>query len=130
MINYWKAAISKYAEFNGRARRSEYWYYVLTNFLIVLSLYVLIFVGALARIPVISIVFGGIVILFALGTLVPSIAVLVRRLHDSGKSGWYYFVSLIPIAGPIWLLILLCTEGTKGPNEYGPDPKDPTAALK
>jgi uncharacterized membrane protein YhaH (DUF805 family) len=129
MINYWKAALSKYADFNGRARRSEYWYFALTNILITLALYVLIFIGAVARIPFVSMVFGGLVVVFALGTIIPSIAVLVRRLHDTGKSGWYYFVSLIPIAGPIWLLVLLCTEGNKGPNEYGEDPKDQVSTM-
>lgn len=55
--------------------------------------------------------------------VLPSLAVIVRRLHDIGKSGWFYFIRLIPIVGPIWLLILLCTEGDRGANRYGKDPK-------
>jgi uncharacterized membrane protein YhaH (DUF805 family) len=55
---------------------------------------------------------------------IPGLAVAVRRLHDVGKSGWWYFIALIPIIGGIWLLILFCTEGISGSNEYGPDPKE------
>jgi uncharacterized membrane protein YhaH (DUF805 family) len=68
-------------------------------------------------------IFGALIFIYMLGSIVPSLAVLVRRLHDSGKSGWYYFVSLIPLAGPIWLLVLLATDSTPGDNEYGPNPK-------
>ena len=71
--------------------------------------------------------FTGIIIvgIYALAVFVPSLAVAVRRLHDINKSGWFYFVSLIPLIGGIWLFILLCTEGTQGPNQYGDDPKRP-----
>ena len=71
--------------------------------------------------------FTGIVIfaVYALDTFIPGLAVIVRRLHDVNKSGWFYFISLIPLIGGIWLLILLCTEGTQGPNQYGEDPQRP-----
>ena len=61
--------------------------------------------------------------LLALATFIPGLAVGIRRLHDVGKSGWFYLIIFIPIIGIIWLLILFFTEGTQGPNQYGPDPK-------
>ena len=60
---------------------------------------------------------------YALLMIIPGISVFVRRMHDIGKSGWWYFIALIPIIGGIWLLVLCLTEGTHGDNEYGPDPK-------
>lgn len=106
-----------YANFSGRARRSEYWYFMLFHYLITIALCLLYF----------ALDFTGIIIvgIYALAVFVPSLAVAVRRLHDINKSGWFYFVSLIPLIGGIWLLILLCTEGTQGPNQYGDDPKRP-----
>jgi uncharacterized membrane protein YhaH (DUF805 family) len=106
---------NKYADFNGRARRSEYWYYVLFNMLCIVAVVVVgTFLGTIGSI---------ISVLAYLAILVPSIAVLVRRLHDVGKSGWFYFVAFIPLVGFIWLLVLLCTDSTPGSNEYGPNPK-------
>ena len=69
--------------------------------------------------------FAFLYVIYFLAILIPSLAVIVRRLHDIGKSGWFYFVSLIPFIGSIWLIILFATEGDKGPNQYGPDPKNP-----
>jgi uncharacterized membrane protein YhaH (DUF805 family) len=65
----------------------------------------------------------GLMVVFALGVLIPGIAVQVRRLHDIGKSGVWIFISLVPIIGGIWLLVLNCSEGQNGQNQYGPDPK-------
>ena len=104
---------NKYAEFNGRARRAEYWYFTLFNFLILMGL---AFVGMMLNMPRI----GG---LYYLAVLVPGIAVALRRLHDVGKSGWYLLLIFVPLIGAIWLIVLFCTEGTRGMNEYGPDPK-------
>lgn len=112
---YLKVVRDNYANFSGRARRAEYWYFLLANIIIQLILIVLMFVSSL---------FLYILVLYALAIIIPSLAVVVRRLHDINKSGWYYFVGLIPFIGGIWLLILLATEGTYGPNEYGPDPKN------
>ncbi len=117
MINYYLDTLKfKYADFNGRARRSEYWYFVLCNILAYLILSAVGF--ALGD-------YGGLILLgiFWLGVLIPSIAVIVRRLHDVGKSGWFYFVVLIPLVGGIWLIVLLCTDSQVGPNQYGPNPK-------
>jgi len=114
---YLKVVKENYANFEGRARRSEYWYFVLVNLLISIVLGVIDYVIG----SDIGIIRG----IYSLAVLVPSIAVAVRRLHDIGKSGWFLFVVLIPIAGAIWLLVMLCREGDTGPNEYGSDPKNP-----
>jgi len=113
-IDYFKLAISKYAEFEGRSRRSEYWYFFLFYMLILIALAV---VEEVLFQTVISYFIG---ILFF---IVPAIAVCVRRLHDIGKSGWFYFISWIPLVGPILLLVWMCTDSQYGPNAWGPNPK-------
>ncbi len=125
MLDYWKKALTKdYANFNGRARRSEYWYYTLMNFIILIGLQILSGICAIADLGVVSMILGFIYLIYALGTLVPSLAVAVRRLHDTGKSGWFFLIALIPLIGSIWLLVLFCTDGDQGGNAYGPDPKN------
>lgn len=68
--------------------------------------------------------FGILYLLFALATLIPYLAVFVRRLHDIGRSGWWYFIIFIPVVGIIWLIVLLATDGEPGENQYGPNPKE------
>jgi uncharacterized membrane protein YhaH (DUF805 family) len=121
MFNWYKKVMfENYANFNGRARRSEYWYFALVYFILIILAIVLD--GALglnfAPLP-----YGYIYMLVALAHFLPSLAVGVRRLHDVGKSGWFYFIALVPIIGAIWLLVLFCTEGNQGENQYGADPK-------
>ncbi|WP_300569479.1 DUF805 domain-containing protein [Flavobacterium sp.] len=111
-----------YANFSGRARRSEYWYYMLMNGIIILAWAILsAMVSSVSE--VFADIFVGVLALYFLIIIIPSFAVIVRRLHDIDKSGWYYLVRFIPIVGSIWLLILFCTEGTNGHNSYGQDPK-------
>lgn len=112
---------SRYAQFDGRARRAEYWYFVLYNALISMGCSIID-----------NLLFKGIAILagiYSLAVLIPGIAVGVRRLHDIGKSGWFLLVSLIPIVGAIWLIVLLSTPGNVGDNQYGPDPKAGEATV-
>ena len=104
---------NKYADFNGRARRSEYWYFVLFNSLISMA------VGLVAGL----IGLDWLSYIYTLALCVPSIAVGVRRLHDIGKSGWWLLISFVPLIGAIWLIILMVKEGDHGSNAYGPDPK-------
>jgi uncharacterized membrane protein YhaH (DUF805 family) len=126
MIDWWKKVVLKnYANFQGRARRSEYWYYALFNVILILPFYVIAMIGLVSEITALSIIGGLGYIVILLGTFIPSLAAVVRRLHDVGRSGWYYFIALIPIAGPIILLVWLFTEGNSGANEYGDDPKNP-----
>ncbi|WP_299679263.1 DUF805 domain-containing protein [uncultured Dokdonia sp.] len=120
---YLKVVRDNYANFDGRARRQEYWMFVLFNLLITLALYIPVIIGAAMESPTIMYIGIGLVVIYALAVFVPSLAVVVRRLHDQGKSGWHYFIAFIPLIGGIWMLILMATEGTHGPNQYGEDPK-------
>ena len=122
-MQWWLAVLKNYAGFTGRARRTEFWMFYLFQFIIGTVLLILWFV------PKIGVVFIVLSILFWLATIVPTIAVAVRRMHDQNKQGAWVLIGLIPFGiGAIWLLVLLCIEGTRGPNQYGPDPKDPTGA--
>lgn len=108
-----KSVLSQYANFSGRARRSEYWWFVL--------FYVIVAVVASIIDTVLS---GGIlVVLAALALILPSLAVGVRRLHDTGKSGWFILISLVPFIGSLILLIFMATDGNPETNQYGPSPK-------
>ncbi|MEO8516184.1 MAG: DUF805 domain-containing protein [Flavobacterium sp.] len=123
MIDWYKKVMfENYANFSGRARRSEYWYYILMN--VIIFIFSIILCACLDSISESLAEVGiGILLLYFLAIVIPSLAVLVRRLHDIDKSGWYYFIRFIPIIGPIWLLIMLCTNGIQGRNNYGDDPK-------
>ena len=115
MFDYYVKVLKNYATFSGRARRKEYWMFALCNFFICILLGVLMAVLG---------VFGIVLyVLYGLGIIIPSLAVLVRRLHDTNRSGAWFFISLVPLVGGIWLLILTFLEGTRGDNNYGPDPK-------
>jgi uncharacterized membrane protein YhaH (DUF805 family) len=121
--------VRRYADFSGRSRRKEFWMFQLGIFLLYIAVLILA-----AILGAISETLSGIVmIIFAiamLGLIIPSIAVAVRRMHDQDKSGWMLLLGLIPLIGSIILLVFYCTDGTPGPNQYGPDPKgqaDPTA---
>jgi uncharacterized membrane protein YhaH (DUF805 family) len=113
-MSWFLAVVQKYAVFQGRARRKEFWMFYL---------FLMIFMTAVMILDLIIGSYPVIMILFTLALFVPYLAVTVRRLHDIGKSGAWFFISLIPTIGAIWLLILLATEGTRGDNQYGPDPK-------
>ncbi|HEY5408911.1 MAG TPA: DUF805 domain-containing protein [Ginsengibacter sp.] len=127
-MNYYLKALKNYAVFSGRARRSEYWYFALFNFIFSIVAIILdhligsTFTFDTVNGAVVS-PYGYIYLLYALFVLIPSLAVAVRRLHDVGKSGWFMFISLIPLVGAIWLLVLFCTDSIPGPNEYGLNPK-------
>jgi uncharacterized membrane protein YhaH (DUF805 family) len=113
---------NKYADFEGRAQRQEFWMFYLFSFIIFVVLEVLALV-AVSISNILAVLFGGLLFLVALGLLVPNLAIGVRRLHDIGKSGWFYLVSLIPLVGGIILLIFFCLDSQSGDNQYGPNPK-------
>jgi len=131
LINHWRiimswymAVLKKYAVFSGRTRRKEYWYFFLVNVIIALVL------GALSGIVAgnsnsgsSTNVFSCISGLYSLAVLLPGLGVVVRRLHDIGKSGAWIFIGLIPLVGAIWLLVLMATDSQAGDNQYGPNPK-------
>jgi len=117
---YLKVLKEHYADFNGRARRKEYWMFVLFNFIISVVISI-IFTGLAfaAESPALA----SIAYVYSLAVLIPGIAVSVRRLHDIGKSGWFLLIALIPLVGPIWLLVLQCTDSVNGENQWGENPK-------
>lgn len=140
--------LKRYAEFSGRSRRLEYWMFALLNLIVFAVLTALLFMGGLstsalenpeAGLPPFNAFFIVIAIVMAawvIAIFVPSIAVVVRRLHDRDMSGWWYagliVVSFVPFVGfiaSIAFLVLMLLPGTPGPNRYGPDPKDPTSAA-
>ena len=108
--------INHYADFNGRARRREYWMFLLWN---LVAQFVLGLVLGLISSKLGTIV-GGI---YSLAILLPGLSLAVRRLHDTGKSGWSLLLALIPLVGAILLLVFFCTDSQPGSNEYGPNPK-------
>ena len=114
-MNWFLKVLKQYTDFNGRARRKEYWMYIL--FYAIFS-YVAIMLDYLIGT---TSVFSG---LYSLALLLPTLAVGVRRLHDIDKSGWMLLLGLIPIIGQIWLIVLFIQEGSPGSNEYGINPKE------
>ena len=122
-MNWYMAVIRKYAEFNGRARRQEYWMFFLMNFLIVVLIGILggIVSALLGKLGgLISSVFSS---LYAIFIFIPGIAVTVRRLHDTNKSGWWILLNLIPPLGQLILLIFMVIDSDPNDNTYGPNPK-------
>lgn len=113
-MNWYLGCWKKFAEFSGRARRTEYWMFVLFNFLASFA------VGIVDGIVGAN---GALVGLYNLAVLIPSLAVGVRRLHDTGRSGWWMLISVIPVIGWIVLLVFLCQDSQPGDNGYGANPK-------
>ena len=117
--------IRKYAVFEGRARRKEYWNFVLLNAVIAIVLSTID--GAIGWGADVGVgLLGG---LYSLFVLVPSLAVLYRRLHDTGRSGWFILFSFIPVVGWIILLVFVCLDSQPGENQYGPNPKEDDASA-
>ena len=125
--------LRRYADFSGRSRRKEYWMFTLFILLVYAVLGTLIAMGGLfssmadpgatPQISAIGWIGIGLLGIFALGIFIPALAVIVRRLHDQDKSGWFILLQFIPYIGGIIILIFMCIEGTKGENRFGPDPK-------
>ena len=112
--------LKKYAVFSGRARRKEYWFFALFQCIII---GILALVSAVADSSAIKLIFGSLYAIYVFGTLIPSIAVTVRRLHDIGRSGWWYFIVLVPLVGPIVLVVFTVMDSKPEENQYGVSPK-------
>lgn len=113
-VEAWKTVvIERYVKFDGRSARPEFWWFALANFIVFTILGLL--AGAASALYVV-------VVLYYLAILLPSLAVAIRRLHDSDKSGWWILIGLIPFGG-IVLLVFFCLAGTPGPNKFGPVPE-------
>lgn len=119
-MNWYLEALRKYAVFDGRARRMEYWMFVLFNCLIVVVLSV---VDTVVGLFSLGNSIGALTGLYWLVVLVPSIAVTVRRLHDTDRSGWWALLALLPLLGTIVLFVFCVLDGTPGANRFGENPK-------
>ena len=111
-MNWYLGVLKKYADFNGRARRKEFWMFFLFNLIVAIVLGV---IDSVIGIPVLGLI-------YSLGVLLPSLAVGARRLHDTGKSGWWLLLGLIPLVGLV-LIIFWVMDSNPGDNQYGPNPK-------
>jgi uncharacterized membrane protein YhaH (DUF805 family) len=118
-MNWYIQGLKKYAVFSGRARRREYWMFELINELIALALFVLaVFLGKAGFEYFISLP-----VIYILATTIPNLAKLIRRLHDTNHSGWWFFIGLVPLIGPLILFSFTVKDGDPGENRFGPDPK-------
>jgi uncharacterized membrane protein YhaH (DUF805 family) len=113
VVNWYLAVLKNYAGFGGRARRKEYWMFTLFNSIFIAAL-IAIDLAIGTNIPY---------LVYALAVLVPALAVGFRRLHDTGRSAWWFFIALIPLVGSIVLLVFFASDSAAGENKYGPNPK-------
>ena len=120
-MNWYLHVLKNYATFSGRARRKEYWMFFLFNVLISLGLGVLDVVAGTYSVEYETGFFSA---LYSLLVLIPSIAVSVRRLHDTNRSGWWILISLIPIIGVLVLFVFMCLDSQPGTNRFGVNPKE------
>ena len=118
-MQWYLKVLRQYADFTGRARRTEYWMFILFTAIIQIVLAVLDSLLGLAFMPG----SGVLTTLYVLAVLLPSLGLAVRRLHDTSRSGWWVLIGLVPFLGAIVLIVFAALEGDRGPNAYGPDPK-------
>jgi uncharacterized membrane protein YhaH (DUF805 family) len=123
-MNWYVEVLKKYAVFAGRARRKEYWMFALWNLIFwcaVVFAQTMMAIGGNGY-------FAWPFMLYGVATFLPGLAVSVRRLHDTNRSGWWLFISLVPVVGALALLWFMAQDGTPGDNTYGTNPKSPVAA--
>ena len=126
-MSWYLEALKKYAVFSGRSRRMEYWYFVLFNIIVGVVLALIdMLLGTFSAVSNIGLLSG----IYSLAVLIPTLAVMVRRLHDIDRTGWWILINLIPLIGTIVLLVFALTPGTPGSNSYGPDPKQATGEAR
>ncbi|MCH8266386.1 MAG: DUF805 domain-containing protein [Acidobacteria bacterium] len=118
-MNWYIGVLKKYAVFSGRARRKEYWMFLLFHIIIIFALSII--EGIVGSNPVLT-------ILYMLAVLLPGLAVTVRRLHDTGKSGWWLLIGIVPLIG-IVILVFMVQDSQAGDNQYGPNPKAAAATA-
>ncbi|MFZ1741391.1 MAG: DUF805 domain-containing protein [Pontixanthobacter sp.] len=133
MLEYMFMPYRRYFDFNGRSSRSEYWYFMLLFIIVTIVGYSLMFAGGAFQPDfdpdkgenawlffAVSLPMA----LFVLVSIIPAVAVEIRRWHDQGKSGWHFFVRFVPLVGGLIVLFFMCKSGTSGSNKYGTDPLD------
>lgn len=126
LVDWFKHVVfDNYANFHGRARRSEYWYFVLAMYILMIPFMLIVGIGAILEIDALFFIGFVLYVLFALALIVPQLAVQVRRLHDTSHSGLWLLVSIVPIIGPIMLFIFLISDSVPNSNKWGPNPKHP-----
>jgi len=127
VMKWFLKVLRQYADFEGRAGRREYWTFVLFNIIFAFAVIILssMIYAMYGRTP--NVIYYYYLYIFAM--FLPNLAVMVRRLHDTGRSGWFFFVNLIPFIGSFWLLIILATDGLPGENRYGNNPKETEGQL-
>jgi len=125
-MDWFLGALKKYAVFEGRARRREYWFFVLFVVIIAVVLAIADRITGTYSAAYGTGLLGG---LFSLAVLIPSLAVGARRLHDTGRSGWWLLIGLIPFVGAIVLIVFFVIDSQAGTNEYGPNPKGVAGAA-
>jgi uncharacterized membrane protein YhaH (DUF805 family) len=114
LVQAWKLVVlERFALFDGRAGRAEYWWFFLANLIVGVVL------NLLGRASTLFVIVG---LLYSLALLIPGLAVAMRRLHDTGRSGWWLLIGLVPCIGLIVLIVFFATEGDRGPNQYGSAP--------
>jgi uncharacterized membrane protein YhaH (DUF805 family) len=119
-MNWYLEVLKKYAVFDGRARRKEYWYFFLISTVISIFLALIdSFTGTISEEAGLGLLSG----IYALAVLIPGLSVTVRRLHDTDRSGWWILIGLIPVIGGIALLVFMVLDSTPGDNQYGSNPK-------
>ncbi|MFO1303569.1 MAG: DUF805 domain-containing protein [Burkholderiales bacterium] len=123
-MNSYLATLKKYAVFDGRAQRKEYWLFVLFNLIIALVLNV---IDRMTGTYSPDYGMGALGSIYALAVLLPGIGVTIRRLHDTDRSGWWILLVFIPILGGLVLLVFMILDGTPGTNRFGPNPKEAAA---
>jgi uncharacterized membrane protein YhaH (DUF805 family) len=119
-MNWYLEVLKKYTEFDGRARRKEYWYFTLFNFL---AFFTLAFIDGVIGSFNAEAGIGLLAGIYSLGVLIPALAVSIRRLHDTNRSGWWLLIELIPVIGAIVLFIFMVQDSQQGDNQYGANPK-------
>ncbi len=118
-MNWYVEVLKKYAVFSGRARRAEYWMFCMINLLIVAFVFVMSIAADTPEVIAVAVI-------YLLAVIVPGIAVGVRRLHDTDRSGWWLLINFVPYVGEVVFLVFTVLDGTPGENRYGPDPKAET----
>jgi uncharacterized membrane protein YhaH (DUF805 family) len=116
-----QTCLSKYVTWKGRASRSEFWYFYLFTILSYIGGLIVVEIAALLS-SMLGTLFALVYAVGMLALFLPYLSVLVRRLHDTNRSGWWYWIVLVPLLGVILLIVFFCTKGTDGENRYGPDP--------
>lgn len=125
-MNWYIGVLKKYAVFRGRARRKEFWTFIFFN---LMATFVLSFLDIMMGTFNWATGGGPLSGLYGLGVLIPSVAVTVRRLHDTGRTGWWFLIGFIPVVGALILLYFMISDSQPGTNEYGPNPKGGATAA-